>query len=46
MMEPLREVLNAGFGGLAQHYLKAVVAGLDGGVLLATADDFTIGGIF
>jgi hypothetical protein len=40
----LTQVLNAGLGGFAQHYLDAVVAGLGGGVLLAAADDFTVGG--
>ena len=33
-----------GRGGFAQHHLEAVVAGLGGGVLLAAADDFTVGG--
>ena len=40
----LTQVLNAGVGGFAQHYLDAVVAGLGGGVLLATADDFAVAG--
>ena len=31
-------------GGFSQHHLDAVVAGLGGGVLLAAADDFAVGG--
>ena len=37
-------ILNTGLGGFAQHDLDTVVAGLSGGVFLAAADDFAIGG--
>ena len=36
--------MNLGLGGFANSDLQAVVAGLGSGVLLAAADDFTVGG--
>ena len=39
----LAQILNAGLGGFAQDDLEALVAGLGGRVLLATANDFVIG---
>ena len=37
-------VFYTGLGGFVDDNLNAVVAGLGGGVLLAAADDFTVGG--
>ena len=40
----LAQVFDAGLGCFAHDDLQAVVAGLSGGVFLATADDFAIDG--
>jgi len=40
----LTQVLNTGLGSFADDDLDAVVTGLGGGVLLAAADNFAVGG--
>ena len=43
-MGKLAQLLYKGLGSFADDNLDAVVAGLSGGVLLAAADNLTVGG--